>query len=102
MNLAKYVHESCITAVEECPTFARFEDDQLELVRGNYISVEGLPDQGIEAVIGYWRDKETIGGHLLWTMGYSVELPEDVQELFTDIDKVMAQALRDYFLKGMK
>ena len=40
----------------------------------------------------FWRAY----GDLLWDRGYEEELPQDVRDLFDNIDRVIAKAIKDY------
>lgn len=91
--LAKEIHEAFLAACEECPSFRGFDDDQRELLRGEYVPVAKLYKKGVAAVIRYWRDPESIGGHIIHKSGYIACVPEDVVNLLDRITEIENKAI---------
>ncbi len=91
---AKELNEIFMGACEQCPQCSGF-DDQEELVDGQYVDVANLGQKGIVAVIKYWRNENTIGGHILHDMGYVESLPDEVLDLLDNIDKLIEKAIMD-------
>ena len=93
VSLAKDIQKACIEAAEQCPQFRFFDGDQCELVGGKSIRPAKLHKKGVLAVVRYWRDKNTIGGSVLWEKGYSAALPEYVLNGFRRVDDEIEKAL---------
>ena len=84
------LHEMCHEACQECPQFDYYDDDMEFPGFGEF---GNIPKRGMMNVVKFWREY----GTLLWVSGYENALPPEAQELFEDIDKVINQALKDYF-----
>ncbi len=97
---AKEVHMACVAAVESCPQ-CDYDDDHNDVYCEDtddlYWGEKPLYQRGMIDVIQYWKDPKTIGGHLLWDMGYWHRLPEEVAELFDNIDRIIKKAIKDHF-----
>jgi hypothetical protein len=89
---AKYIHDACHEACMQCPQFREIDDDCYFPGWGNF---GDIPKKGIHKTILFWSNDE-----LLWSKGYSAELPDDVKRIFKDIDKVIADAIANY-CKGL-
>ena len=86
---AKYIHDACHEAMLECPQFRGYDDDAYF---DGYGEFGDIPKKGIYKTIMFWRE----WGHNLWNSGYEQALPENVIEMFDNIDKVMEKAINDY------
>lgn len=84
-------HEACHEACMQCPQFRGYDDDTLV---GEWGAFGDIPKKGIVKVIKFWRDDR-----LLWDMGYSECLPEEIQDLFAKIDTLLDKAIKEA-LKG--
>ncbi len=89
---AKYLHEACHEAMYQCPQFDGFEDDSHFQGYGQF---GDIPKKGLHKTIQFWREY----GELLWEYGYDEKLPDDVKELFANIDNVIAKAIKEYSKK---
>ena len=78
-------HETCHEACMECPQFQPYDDDQEILGWGEFGSI---PKRGWLRVIKFWKEDR-----LLWEMGYYKTLPDEVTELFDEIDKAFERAI---------
>jgi hypothetical protein len=92
-DIAESLNKDCIRAVEECPQFEGFDEDSFEQVQGGSVNVANLHHQGLDAVLAYWRNRDTIGGNLLWHHEYSLGLPRETRALFKDVGKLLDQAI---------
>jgi hypothetical protein len=92
-TIAESVNKDCIAAVEECPQFEGFDEDSYEQVKGGSVNVANLHKEGLDAVLAYWRDRDTIGGNLLWHHEYSMGLPQGTRALFKNVSKLLDQAI---------
>lgn len=90
---AKEINQACIEACERCPQFHGFDDDQDELVNGRIVNVTNLYKKGIVSVINYWRNRNSIGGSLLYDKGYLEALPYEVIKLFDEVDLIIDTAI---------
>lgn len=88
----KELHNICHQAAMQCPQFRAYSSDQ----RIDGIKFGSIPKKGYVAVINFWKDDL-----ILWEYGYYEALPDEVQQLFEDIDKVMNKAVKNY-CKGLK
>lgn len=93
-TIAESVNKDCIAAVEECPQFDGFDEDAFEQVSNGSVNVVNLHNQGLDAVLAYWRNRDTIGGNLLWHHEYSMALPQQTRALFKNFSKLLDQAIR--------
>lgn len=73
-----------------CPQFAGYDDDQTF----NGVEFSRVPNKGYAAVINFWKEDKHLFG-----LGYLAEAPPEVQQMFKDIDKVIAKAIKNYFKK---
>lgn len=88
----KALNKDFLRACEECPGFDPFEDFQQELVAGGlYVTVSKLHKDGLNAVLKYWMDTDTIGGHVIWRSGYHACLSPDTLEIIKDWEKHINQ-----------
>ena len=89
----KELHEICHEAAQECPQFRGYDDDQtFRLASGNLCEFGKIPGKGYATVIQFWKEE----GHL-FNMGYYECLPRDIQQMFDEIDMVIAKAINGYF-----
>ena len=89
----KELHEICHEAAMQCPQFRGYDDDQNFLLsNGQKCEFGDIPRKGYAAVIQFWK----VEGHL-FDMGYHECLPPNVQQMFDEIDAVIAKAIKDYF-----
>jgi hypothetical protein len=86
---AYYIHEACHEAMLECPQFSGYDDDEYF---SGYGVFGNIPKSGIYKTIMFWREF----GFLLWENGYEETLPEDVRDLFDNIDIVIDSAIKNY------
>ena len=93
-DIAESLNKDCIAAVEECPQFGGFDEDSFEQVSNGSVNVANLHLQGLDAVLAYWRNRDTIGGNLLWHHEYSMALPQETRALFKNVSKLLDQAIR--------
>ena len=80
-------HDACHDAICECPQFDPYDDDQEILGWGEF---GNIPKKGWVKTIRFWKEND-----LLWDMGYSQCLPEEVQELFDKVDRLFEQAIKE-------
>ena len=86
---ANYIHKECHSAMCQCPQFRGWDDDcQFD----GYGAFGNIPKKGIYKTVQFWREY----GDLLWNKGYEEELPQDVRDLFDNVDRVIAKAIKDY------
>ena len=78
-------HEACHEACMECPQFQPYDDDQEILGWGEFGKI---PKRGWLKVVKFWKEDR-----LLWEMGYYKTLPDEVTELFDEIDKAFERAI---------
>ena len=81
----KEFHEACYEAICECPQFRGYDDDTMFVGYGEF---GDLPKKGWRKLIQFWKQE-----HLLWDMGYSKALPQEVQDLFDQIDTLFYEAI---------
>lgn len=79
-------HEACHEACFSCPQFRGYDDDTIFDEWGEF---GNIPKRGMVKVVKFWRDER-----ILWEMGYSEELPQDIQDLFERIDALLDEAIR--------
>lgn len=92
---AEYLNELCI---EACETHYGFDPDEPELLSfytGKKVTPSKLHKRGLPAVVEYWRNKETVGGRILWDLGYYVELPDEAVTFFDNFEKILAKAIKE-------
>lgn len=82
-------HEACHEAVQECPQFRPYDDDQQVIGYGEFGKI---PKKGWPTVIRFWKEEP-----LLWESGYEAALPEEVQEAFNELETVIDKAIKGYF-----
>ena len=85
---AQHIHQSCHDAMYQCPQFRGYDDQDFI----NYGNFDDIPKLGILKTIQFWREY----GDLLWESGYENALPDDVRDLFDNIDRVINTAIKDY------
>lgn len=99
----KKLHDACVKAVQQCPQ-CDYDDEHNDAYCKSYGEFydNGKPlyKKGMFAVINYWKNPKTIGGNLLWDIGYYQCLPKKVQELFDKVDEITETAIKNYFEKG--
>lgn len=83
----KEFHEACHAAIQECPQFHGYDDDMYIDGWGEF---GNIPKKGWVAVIRFWKEEP-----LLWESGYDQALPEDVQELFDKVEKLLDAAIKE-------
>jgi DUF971 family protein len=89
----KELHETCHEAAMQCPQFQGYDDDQNFLLPdGRSVEFGDIPKKGYAAVIQFWKEEKH-----LFEFGYFECLPPDVQQMFDEIDAVIAKAIKDYF-----
>ena len=81
------LHEIFHEAMQECPQFNCFDDDQEILGWGQFGKI---PRKGYAYVIRFWKE-----GTDLFDMGYDAALPNEVQQLLERIDKLFEKAVRE-------
>ena len=81
----KEFHDICHEACCDCPQFVPYDDDQEFQGWGDF---GDIPKQGWLKVIKFWKQER-----ILWEMGYSEALPEEVLELFERIDTLLNEAI---------
>ena len=86
---AHYLHDACHDAVCQCPQFLGYEDDTYFTGYGDF---SDIPKKGLYKTVQFWREY----GYLLWEYGYEDELPDDVKEVFENIDSVIAKSVENY------
>ena len=90
MITAQYLHDACHEAMCECPQFRGYDYDSHFQGWGMFGEI---PKKGLYKTYRFWQNY----GDLLWDKGYDECLPQDVQEFFRDVDKVIADALKKHF-----
>ena len=90
---AKKLHEICYEAYLECPQAREWEGDEEIPGFGRFYHI---PNKGILNVYNYWKDDR-----ILWEMGYSKALPDNIQKMFDEIEVVIQKAVNEY-LKTVK
>ena len=78
-------HDACHEACMECPQFRPYDDDQEIMGWGLF---GDIPKRGWLKVVKFWKEDR-----LLWEMGYDQALPEEVSEMFDEIDKAFERAI---------
>jgi hypothetical protein len=86
---ARYLHDACHEAACQCPQFLGYEDDGYFPDYGEF---GDIPKKGLYRTVQFWREY----GHLLWEYGYEDHLPDDVKEVFENIDSVIAKSVKEY------
>ena len=86
---AQYLHDACHDAVCQCPQFLGFDDDGYYTGYGEF---GNIPKKGLYKTVQFWREY----GYLLWEHGYENQLPDDVKEVFDNIDGVIKTAVNNY------
>lgn len=86
---AQELHDACYEAMCECPQFQGWDDDT---EFSDYGEFDKIPRKGLYRTVQFWRE----WGHLLWESGYDQALPEEVRELFDNIEQVIDQAVKNY------
>jgi hypothetical protein len=86
---AQELHDACYAAMCECPQFRGWDDDG---EFSGYGEFGKIPRKGMYRTIQFWRE----WGHLLWEYGYEKTLPQEAQDLFDNIDRVIEQAIKNY------
>lgn len=84
----KKLHKICHEAAMQCPQFKGYDNDQ-------YVGDKKfgkIPKGGYYEVIKFWK-----ADHYLFSLGYCDALPEHVLEMFENFDKVVEQAVNQYF-----
>jgi len=89
---ANYLHNACHETMYECPQFDGFEDDSFF---DGYGKFGDIPKKGLFKTIQFWREH----GELLWEDGYDDLLPDDVKQVFANIDNVIDKAIKEYCKK---
>jgi hypothetical protein len=87
---AQELHDDCYAAMCECPQFRGWDDD--ECFSGYTHTFGDTPKQGMYKTIMFWRE----WGDLLWNKGYSDALSPNTLAVFDNIDKVIANAIKNY------
>ena len=83
-------HEACHEAISQCPQFRGYDDDQMFL--GGTVPFAKIPKKGMYAVYQFWKDEALLMEH-----GYYKALPEEAQDIFERIEKVIAAAIKKEF-----
>jgi hypothetical protein len=91
---AQELHDACYDAMCQCPQFRGWDDDG---EFSGYGQFGKIPSKGLYKTIQFWRE----WGDLLWERGYEKVLPQEAQDLFDNIERVIEQAIKDY-CKGLR
>jgi hypothetical protein len=86
---AQELHDACYDAMCQCPQFRGWDDDGEFPGYGQFGKI---PSKGLYKTIQFWRE----WGDLLWERGYEKALPQEAQDLFDNIERVIEQAIKDY------
>ena len=81
------LHEIFHEAMQECPQFDHFDDDQDILGFGEFGKI---PRKGHAHVIRFWKEATS-----LFDMGYDAVLPKEVRELLERIDEIFVKAVKE-------
>ncbi len=87
---AQEIHDDCYAAMCQCPQFRGWDDDQC--FAGYKHTFGDTPKQGLYKTILFWRE----WGDLLWEKGYCDALSPTTLEIFNNIDRVIADAIKTY------
>jgi hypothetical protein len=86
---AQELHDACYDAMCQCPQFRGWDDDG---EFSGYGQFGKIPSKGLYKTIQFWRE----WGDLLWERGYEKALPQEAQDLFDNIERVIEHAIKDY------
>ena len=87
---AQELHDACHEACMECPQFMAYDDDTM--ISGWPQEFGDVPKKGLHNVIKFWRNH----GEVLWDAGYENALPDEIRQIFKDIDLIESEAIRTY------
>ena len=88
---AQYLHNSCEAAMAQCPQYRVLDYDTYV---PKYSTLYGrIPKKGLYVTLQFWKDE---GREILWGLGYSEYLPDDVVRFLNVIEKVTSDAIKAY------
>ena len=90
----KELNTAFLDACSQCPQFVWCDEDSCEFVQGALINVVNLHEQGVNAVLQYWNNPKTVGGHIIHNMGYKSALPDNVIKLLDSLDDIIRRHIQ--------
>jgi hypothetical protein len=91
MISAQYLHDSCQDAVSQCPHYDVLPYDLY--IKDCRTSYGRIPEKGLYVTLDFWKVE---GREILWELGYSDYLPNDVKEFFNKLDAAIVAFTKDF------